>query len=58
MIVAPTSDTPDMVTPDPDELYLDGDIATTPAPELAGGIFTPEPEYDDVQLAGEPPVKQ
>lgn len=56
VIVAPTSDTPDMVTPDPDELYLDGDIATTS--ELVGDITTPEPEYDDVQLAGAPPVKQ
>ena len=44
-------------TPEDEEVILSGDVATTPAPELAGGIFTPEPEYDDVQLAGAPPAR-
>ena len=60
--VLPGGDVPIENVQPTEEVYLDGDIATTPTPEIAGGIPTPaiydeddEEETDDeIEFSGEP----
>ncbi len=44
-------------TPTPEELILSGDFATEPTPELAGGIPTPYEDEYELETSGTPPVR-